>query len=173
MQKVVPKDGCIVSYVQTMLQGKLLFWNVFVLILSSHFFLKSGFAHRCVLKRFYALHNIRKARVYDPLCSCARVVEGQIVNHWLAKMALLRILDLSHLTCVSQTNLTVKQHAKIRHSAYRCVVKRTSDYHSRNYLAFPLLRTFSVSILFEGNVAYKIINMRAQITQYMQLYYIK
>lgn len=75
MQKVVPKDGCIVSYVQTMLQGKLLFWNVFVLILSSHFFLKSGFAHRCVLKRFYALHNLRKARVYDPLCSCATVVD--------------------------------------------------------------------------------------------------
>lgn len=52
--------------VQAMLQGKLLFWNVFVLIKSV--FLKSGFAHRCVLKRFcnisfylqfYALHNLR------------------------------------------------------------------------------------------------------------------
>lgn len=153
MQKGVPKDGCIVSYMQAMLQGKLLFWNVFVLI-KSVFFFKSEFAHRCVLKRlctkafylqFYALHNLRYARVYDPLCPCmcngCRGADRKPLVT-LAKMALLRILDLFHLTCASQTNSTVKQHAKIRHSAYRCIVKRTSDYHSRNYLAFPLLHTY-------------------------------
>lgn len=118
------------------------------------FFLKSEFSHRCVLKRlcnkafylqFYALHNLRYARVYDPLCPCmcngCRGADRKPLVT-LAKMALLRILDLSHLTCASQTNSTVKQHAKIRHSAYPCIVKRTSDYHSRNYLAFPLLHTY-------------------------------
>lgn len=132
--------------------------------------------NKAFYSQFYALHNLRYARVYDPLCPCmcngCRGADRKPLVT-LAKMALLRILGLSHLTCASQTNSTVKQHAKIRHSAYRCIVKRTSDYHSRNYLAFPLLHTFSVSISFEGNVAYKIINMRAQITQYMQLYYIK